>query len=196
MLAAVLRKVSPFWMVVVALAMATAWFVVGVERQRAALAQQGPAVEDGAVVTLDSVVDGDTVVVRTEAGERVSVRVLGIKAFDGGSGRDDATRFGREAMDAIERRAANKPIRLALSQPPRDKYGRLVASLSVDDEDLALALVRDGLVLVYTVYPFAAMGLYLQEQEAAKADRRGLWGAPQTAQRADLLLRDWRSQTP
>jgi endonuclease YncB( thermonuclease family) len=192
----VLRRVSPFWLVVAVLGLAAVAFALDVQRRKAELRQDGPSVETGAIVMLKSVVDGDTVVVRTEAGEDVAVRMVGIKAFDADTGRDAASRIGQEAVAAIERKASQKPIRLELNTPPKDKYGRLLASLGVDEEDLGLGLVREGLVLVYTAYPFPAMGLYLQEQEATKADRRGLWGDASLVRRAELLQREWRMQTP
>lgn len=56
-------------------------------------------------------------------------------------------------------------------------------------------MVRRGLVLVYTVYPFGSMSMYLQEQAKAKADRVGLWSEPDVAKRAELLSREWSRQS-
>jgi endonuclease YncB( thermonuclease family) len=182
--------------VVVVLFGLSGWFALGVRRQRQQILQSGPALTNGALVTLASVVDGDTVIVRLESGDTASVRLLGIKAFAAGQGRDPSDRFGHEAMAAIERKAADKPLRVLLNSPPKDKYGRYLALLFVDEEDLGLDLVRRGLALVYTVYPFQAMALYLQEQESAHADRRGLWADAAAAKRAELLVREWRAETP
>jgi endonuclease YncB( thermonuclease family) len=61
---------------------------------------------------------------------------------------------------------------------------------------VALQLIRDGLVLVYTQYPFPAMHEYLHEQELAKNAHKGLWGDPLAAERALLLVREWRKGAP
>ncbi len=174
----------------------SAVFALNVERQRRALRAAGVDLKNDAVVSVTSVVDGDTVVVKTEAGDSVSVRLVGIKAFKAGTGIDVTDRFGRAAVDAIQRATENRPVRVVLNTPPKDKYGRTLGTLMVDDQDLALGLVSKGLVLVYTVYPFPAMALYLREREAARAERRGLWGDPAVVTRADLLEQEWRTETP
>jgi endonuclease YncB( thermonuclease family) len=192
----VLRRISWFWVLVAALLATSTLFAFNVERQRRALATAGVSLQNDAIVSVASVVDGDTVVVKTEAGDSVSVRLVGIKAFKAGTGIDATDRFGRAAIEAIQRATENRPVRVLLNAPPKDKYGRTLATLVVDDQDLALGLVSKGLVLVYTVYPFPAMALYLREREAARADRRGLWGDPAVIQRADLLEQQWRTETP
>jgi diguanylate cyclase (GGDEF)-like protein/PAS domain S-box-containing protein len=81
---------------------------------------------------------------------------------------------------------ADRPIRVLLNTTPKDKHGRYLATLFAD-EDIAIRLVRQGLVLVYTVYPFPAMQSYLQEQEQARAGRRGLWSNNTVAERTQCL---------
>jgi endonuclease YncB( thermonuclease family) len=89
---------------------------------------------------------------------------------------------------------ADRPIRVLLNATPKDKRGRYLATLYADDEDIAIRLLRQGLVLVYTVYPFPAMQSYLQEQERAKAGRRGIWSNAAAAERGLALIREWRNQ--
>jgi endonuclease YncB( thermonuclease family) len=192
----VLRRISWFWALVAALLATSAVFALNVERQRRALQAAGVDLKNDAVVSVSSVVDGDTVVVKTETGDSVSVRLVGIKAFKAGTGIEATDRFGRAAVEAIQRATENRPARVLLNTPPKDKYGRTLATLMVDDQDLALGLVSKGVVLVYTVYPFPAMALYLREKEAARADRRGFWGDPTVAARADLLEQQWRTEAP
>jgi endonuclease YncB( thermonuclease family) len=192
----VLRRISWFWVLVVALFGASALFASGVRARRLEIQRAGVSLSTGAVVSLSQVIDGDTVVVRTDSGDPVTVRILGVKAFEASSGRDPADRFGQEAVAAIGRIAADKPIHVQLGSPAKDKYGRTLAVLSVNDTDLGLSLVGSGLVLVYTAYPFAEMAHYLEEQAKARMDRRGLWGEPTAAARADGLLRQWRAKAP
>ena len=79
-----------------------------------------------------------------------------------------------------------------LHDPPKDKYGRTLARLSVDGRDVGLGLVEQGLVLVYTAFPFPLMGEYLQHQAHARAAKLGLWANPEVARQADLFDREWR----
>lgn len=53
-----------------------------------------------------------------------------------------------------------------------DKYGRVVAKCSVANRDLGLSMVSAGLALDYTRY---SRGYYRYAQEAAKAERLGIW---------------------
>jgi endonuclease YncB( thermonuclease family) len=64
----------------------------------------------------------------------------------------------------------------------------------VEDQDVGLRLVKEGLVLVYTVYPFPAMSLYLEQQELARAQRKGLWANNDVSARALALARAWQQR--
>ncbi len=82
-----------------------------------------------------------------------------------------------------------------LHNPPKDARGRFLATLYVNDNDMALHLIREGLVLVYSVYPFPAMPIYLQEQELARAKRKGIWANSEVKTRAIALIKSWQEQT-
>jgi len=144
----------------------------------------------GDVVTLVEVVDGDTLLVAKDDA-RVAVRILGIKALDAKAPKDPMAQFGQRSILELKRILADKPIRVLLNNPPKDPHGRTLAELFVDDQNVALELVRKGLVLVYTVYPFASMSMYLQEQAHSRAERAGLWASPEAATRASLLSQEW-----
>jgi endonuclease YncB( thermonuclease family) len=122
------------------------------------------------------------------------VRLIGIKSFDAKVEKDVVTPFGQAAMEALQRSMSGRPLRVMLNAMPKDKYGRYLATLYADDQDIALLLIRQGLVLVYSVYPFPAMQIYLQEQELARAGRRGLWANSAAKERALALISEWRGQ--
>ena len=190
------RGTQFFWALVVALLSASAYFGVNAEAQRRSVQRSQATVSTGDIVRLARAIDGDTLLVTNQGGENISVRLLGIKAFAATRDRDPTAQFGRAAVTALSEMLEDKPLRVLLNDPPRDKHGRTLASLFVDDRDVALTLVGRGMVLVYTVYPFASMSLYLQAQEAARAERKGLWGTPAVAARADLLSQQWRRGGP
>lgn len=173
---------------------ASLYFGLNAESQRRASLRTRVSLSTGQIVRLERIIDGDTLTVQTEAGDTVPVRLLGIKSFSSQGQKDPTTRYGAMAEAELERICGDKPIRVLLNDPPQDKHGRTLAQLYVDDEDIALSLVKEGLTLVYTVYPFAAMSFYLQEQAAAQADQRGLWRDPAIVRRAEWLIAEWRRQ--
>ena len=189
-----MNKNKLFWLMIGTLLASSSYFGLNAEARRREVQRFETSLEDGANVTLVSVIDGDTVVVRDEEGGSVAVRFLGVKSFDPTRDKLAESRFGRNAMDAITELLRDRTAVVELNDPPKDKYGRTLARLSVDGQDVGLSLVQRGLVLVYTAFPFAHMGEYLHEQERARAGRVGLWMNPEIARQADLLDREWRRQ--
>jgi micrococcal nuclease len=174
---------------------ASVFFGVEGHRARGEIAKAGASVQTGELVTLVSITDGDSIIVQNPAGEHVGIRVLGVKALEG-TGKDPFATHATDATNALRRALESKPIRVLVGVPPKDKYGRFLATLFVDDRDVGLTLVGEGLALVYTAYPFPAMQRYLDEQAKAKSDRKGLWNDPAAVARAELLLGVWRKEAP
>ena len=183
-----------FWLLIGILLCASLFFGLNAEARRRTMQRFEVALNDGDRVSLASVVDGDTVVVQKQDGAAVAVRLLGIKAFDPTREKEATARFGRSAMDAIHEIMGDRLAVVELGNPPKDKYGRVLARLLVEEQPVGLSLIRRGLALVYTAFPFDQMPLYLEEQEKARANREGLWGDPALARQADLLDREWRRQ--
>ena len=189
------RGTRGFWALIGVLVGSAFYFGSNAEARRRAVQKSAGTLATGDVAHLDRVIDGDTLLLRNPAGESVAVRVLGIKAFDPKPDKDPASRFGKSAIDEIEKVAREEPIRVMLHSTPQDKHGRTIATLFVEDKDLGLTLVKKGLALVYTPYPFPSMPLYLTEQETAQAKKQGLWADGEIAKRADLLAREWRRES-
>ena len=152
-------------------------------------------VNSGDVVTLERVIDGDSVIVAQEGQKPAAIRILGIKTFEASIEKDVVAPYGQAAVDTLKRLMANRSVRILLHSTPKDRYGRYIAMLYVDDQDIGLRLVKEGLALVYTVYPFPAMSFYLQEQELARAGRRGLWANDEVTSRALALIREWQGRS-
>ena len=184
-----------FWAILCVLLGASVFFGIEGQRARGEIAKAGASVQTGELVTLVSVTDGDSLAVKNANGDQVAVRVLGIKALEG-TGKDPFALYAGDATNALRRAVEGKPIRVLVGVPPKDKYGRFLATLFVDDRDVGLGLVADGLALVYTAYPFPSMQRYLDEQARARADRKGLWNDPAAVARAELLLGVWRKEAP
>lgn len=89
------------------------------------------------------VVDGDTVLIRGDL-----VRLLGVDAPEAGNPDrfvGDQGRAAFEAKSLIERRIRQGKVIRVLYAARRDTYGRLLAHLLVDEENLSLLLVKMGL---------------------------------------------------
>ncbi|MHC1725668.1 MAG: thermonuclease family protein [Syntrophobacteraceae bacterium] len=184
-----------FWGCIAVLLGASLFYGLNAESMRRSMFRNEGKVDSGNIVTLSNVIDGDTVRVVQEGQQPVSIRILGIKAFEASIAKDVVAPYGQAAVDTLQRMMGNKPVRVLLHSTPKDRYGRYIATLYVDDQDIGLRLVKEGLAMVYTVYPFPAMSLYLQEQELARAGRRGLWANAEVASRALGLIREWQGHS-
>ena len=183
-----------FWGLVLVILAISAFYGSQVERTMLTQRSASGTLASGDLVHLVNVVDGDTVRVARAGEEPAAVRLIGIKSFDAKVEKDDVTPFAQSAAEELKRRLTGRSVRVLLDPTPQDKYGRWLATLYADDHDVGLDLVRAGLVVVYTVHPFPAMQLYLQEQRAAERARRGLWGNQAASKRAAALQREWREQ--
>ena len=113
------------------------------------------------------VVDGDTLAI---TGQRV--RLDGIDAPET---RQTCRRNGRRwacgkaATRAMRRLIGRNPVRCEVSV--RDRYGRAIAACFAAGRDLQQELVRQGLALAYRRYSTR----YVPDEDAARAERAGLW---------------------
>ncbi len=183
-----------FWGSITVLLGASLFYGLSAERTRRGIFRSEGKIDSGNVVSLLSVIDGDTVRVAQDGQQPASVRILGIKAFEANIAKDVFAPYGQAAVDTLQRLMANKPVRVLLHSTPKDRYGRYIATLYVDDHDIGLRLVKEGLVMVYTVYPFPAMSFYLQEQEIAREGGRGFWANAEMASKALALIRGWQGE--
>ncbi|MES2941712.1 MAG: thermonuclease family protein [Pseudomonadota bacterium] len=188
------RITLAFWSLVLGLCAATVFFVTGIYGQQANQQQRDAKLDSGDLVQLVKVVDGDTVVVSKEGQGNATVRLLGIKTLESKHGKDEVAVYGRAAEDALKRLVGDKPLRVLLNTPPRDRHGRTIATLYAGDQDLGLGLISEGHALVYSVYPFASMPVYLQAQTLARAKSLGLWGNPDVSNKAEAMVSSWARQ--
>lgn len=116
------------------------------------------------------VVDGDTVWVRPEGGGKpLSIRVDGIDAPE------ICQPGGAAARDALMRRALGQ--RVSVHRRLHDDYGRQLARLVLDGDDLGEWLVTQGLAWSYRYRNNP--GPYARQQGQAEAARRGLFSPAQ-----------------
>lgn len=134
------------------------------------------------------ITDGDSF----EIGDR-SIRLFGVDAPEG---RQPCTRDGKEwacGEEAARRlRSLTGSGDIVCTRRDTDDYGRLVAQCSRGGVDLAAEMARSGLAVAYRRYSNA----YIDEENEARAARRGLWSGEFTS--PEQWRRDGatRSETP
>ena len=115
------------------------------------------------------VTDGDTLWVRTSVhGEPRKVRFQGIDAPE------SCQTWGPQASAALAARVKFKTVQL--HGRARDDYGRLLATVSLDGQDVGRWLVLNGHAWSY--HYRKNPGPYAAEQQQARAAGRGLWSQP------------------
>jgi endonuclease YncB( thermonuclease family) len=112
-----------------------------------------------------SVQDGDTLHVLDDAKHEHTIRLDGIDAPE----RKQA--FGTVARDRLAEITKGKPVTVQAGK--RDKYGRTVARIEVEGQDVNRQMVAEGLAWHYTRY--SRDQRLAQAERDARAARRGLW---------------------
>ena len=113
------------------------------------------------------VVDGDTVVFKVYNGPVEKVRLADIDTPE----RDQP--WGAEATTALRQWSMSKSARIEVVDT--DSYGRLVATLWVDDENINRRLVIEGHAWVYRKYLRDTSLISLEAR--AKSTKEGLWSS-------------------
>lgn len=124
------------------------------------------------------VIDGDTI--ELENGERV--RYIGIDTPESVDPRTPIQCFGKEAAKKNEELALNQGVKLEKDITDRDKYGRLLRYVYVNDTFVNLELVKTGYAHAYTYPPDVKYNAqFLAAEKGARMNKQGLWSACQDA---------------
>jgi micrococcal nuclease len=131
-------------------------------------------------------VDGDTVRVRiasngavvpAELGVVETIRLIGVDTPETVHPSRPVERFGKEAGSFTRTRLLGRQVYLAFDWDLRDRYGRLLAYIYLDNGECFNALlVREGYAHAYTRFSFQFMDEFRALEREAKAEKRGLWG--------------------
>lgn len=138
---------------------------------------------DGVQVTVDYVVDGDTFnATSTQAGEEMTVRILGIDAPEVGHD-GEASQCGGEAATAALGEFIGGRMATLVSDPVADdvdRYGRRLAYVMVDGTDIGARLVDRGYAGAW--YPSSEpepvrYADYRSAEQQARSQGRGAWAS-------------------
>lgn len=155
-------------------------------------AVQACSLEQGDTVQVASIVDGDTLVL----GDGREVRLVGLQAPKLGLGRQNFEDWplAAEAKTRLGLMVFGRDIALSFGGRRQDRYGRLLAHLTVQDGSWIQArMIAAGLARVYSFSDNrACVNELLAYERDARLDQRGMWAideyAPKLAQDTQGLL--------
>lgn len=145
-----------------------------------------PAKDAELSCALREVYDGDTVAVRCDSGT-LTVRVWGIDAPERGQ-----KPWGERSRGHLSNLLPGDTVRLQVADI--DRYGRTVARIYQGDQDIGLALVRQGGAVIYPQYNQSPVHTpaYQAAQRQARQERLGVWSRPGAHQEPW----EWRKVNP
>jgi endonuclease YncB( thermonuclease family) len=123
-----------------------------------------------------AVSDGDTITVIDDNKQRHVIRLMGIDAPE------KAQAYGQKAKESLSDLVFNKEVSVTWFK--RDRYGRTVGQVYVDDTDVCLEQIKRGLAWHYKDY----------EREQSVEDRSRYEIAEEQARNASIGL--WRDKNP
>lgn len=129
--------------------------------------------------------DGDTLVL----GDRNIVRLIGINSPElGRDGRADEP-LAREAKTHLQQLIDGRELTLGYEAERYDHYGRTLAHVAANNDDIQLAQLRAGLAFAVAVPPNThAAARYFAAEAVARQQRRGVWAHAYFASRAAVAL--------
>jgi micrococcal nuclease len=143
---------------------------------RAERAAWPDAPRDAVPAKVQRVSDGDTFVA-TVKGRRERIRVIGVDTPESVSPNQPDEPYGEEASDFAKHHLDGETVRLAGDAEPRDRYGRMLAYVWLEDGTFWNALlVAEGYAQQLTVPPNVTYErLFRRLVSEARREDRGLW---------------------
>lgn len=125
------------------------------------------------VRTCIRVIDGDTIVLDGYE----TVRLIGVDTPETKDPRKPVQFFGEEAYKFTQKLVEGKKVFLEFDQTLKDKYGRTLAYVFLEDGTFVNAeIIKQGYGFAYTEFPFKYMEQFRQYEREARQQSLGLWG--------------------
>lgn len=120
----------------------------------------------------ERVVDGDTIIIDNNE----KVRLIGVDTPETVHPNKPVEFFGKEASAFTKRMVEGKKVRLEYDWEKKDKYGRTLAYVYLDDGTFLNAeIIKQGYGFAYTKFPFKYLEEFRQYEMEAIENRKGLW---------------------
>lgn len=125
-------------------------------------------------VTVARVIDGDTI----ELEDGLKVRLIGVNTPETHHPEKGVEPYGPEAAAFTKSLLENKKVRLEFDVEGKDKYGRTLAYVFMEDGTFVNAkLVAEGYAQIMTIPPNVKyQDIFLKLQQQARNADKGLWG--------------------
>jgi len=129
---------------------------------------------------VNRVYDGDTILVSSRILGKIKVRFLGVDTPESYYRRFGFQEYlGKKASFFVRRLLLHKTVRLVSprknNSPLRDRYGRILAFIELNRNDICALLLKKGLARVYRKSPSSRHRFYLKLEHRAKKRRIGIW---------------------
>jgi micrococcal nuclease len=142
-----------------------------------ASAQEEEEVEYDETVTVERIVDGDTIRIDPAVDGIDEVRLIGIDTPETKDPDCDVQPYGPEASIFTRDQLQGEEVDLEFDEDREDRYERLLAYVYLDDEMFNEKLLEEGYAQVYTVPPNDRYEDRFEEaQDAAQEAEVGIWG--------------------
>ncbi|MBN1912094.1 MAG: thermonuclease family protein [Pirellulales bacterium] len=125
---------------------------------------------------VERVVDGDTLYLKNGA----KIRLIGADTPETVMKNHPVEPWGPEATEFTKNFVRHGTVRLQFDRERKDRYGRFLAHVWVDDELLSEELIRAGLARAVTKYPYSRSmkTRFRRAEDEAREARRGIWSEP------------------
>jgi endonuclease YncB( thermonuclease family) len=124
------------------------------------------------IVKVVGVTDGDSITVIDSKKNQLKVRLEQIDAPELGQP------YGNKSKQALSELVFGKTVNLVSNS--RDKYGRTLGRIYLDDTDINAEMIKQGMAWVYRQY--SKEQDFIDYEETAKLNKVGLW-SPQESER-------------
>lgn len=128
--------------------------------------------------------DGDTIMVMMDSKEE-TIRFIGVDTPEVKDPRKPVQCFGKEASEFTKKLIGDQPVRLEADpkNTNRDRYNRLLRYIYLPDNTLVNAeIIKQGYGFAYVNFPTTKKDEFLELQNEAKSQNRGLWAVCQPIQ--------------
>ncbi len=132
-----------------------------------------------ATVLVTRVSDGDTIQVRLPGGQVRRVRLIGVDTPERGDRNEDNRFWAEMATRFAVQNLLDKTVRLIPDREAEDKYGRLLAFVSVEGAGIFNEkIIREGYSAAYLRFPFRRdyREAFRRAEAEARRAGKGIWG--------------------
>lgn len=121
------------------------------------------------------VIDGDTIIVIID-GKKEKVRLIGVDTPEKDGPYTKEEHFSREASAFTREMTEGENVRLEYDWQKRDKYGRLLAYIFLEDNTFLNAeLIKQGYATVFRKFRFKYRDDFIRYEQEARDNKKGLW---------------------